>query len=75
MVQMSRDLDEVIRSTYEGFPGTVDDIVCDPVEATRFATAVEGSVSVSIETKVVLRRLMTLRKRGNKEGGLPRKCS
>ncbi len=64
-------LDELIRSTYAGFPGTVDDIVCDPTEATRFATDVQRHVSA--DTKVILRRLMTLRKRGSKPGGLPRK--
>ena len=66
------DLDEAIRVIYGEFSGAVDEIVCDPDEAMRFADAVKERVPA--ETKVVLRRLMTLRKRGDDKRGLPRKA-
>lgn len=66
------ELDDAIRLVYGEFPGAVDEIVCDLDEATRFATAVKERVPA--EAKVVLRRLMTLRKRGDHKGGLARKA-
>lgn len=68
---MNERLDAVIRQVYGVHPMAVDEIVCDPDVAAKFASDVQATATA--ETRVILRRLMTLRKRGTTENGLSKK--
>jgi hypothetical protein len=68
-------MDAAIHTIYRRIDRSVDDILVQPGESEAFARAVLGQIghpddSSSIST--VLRRLITLRKRGEAKGGLPR---
>ena len=65
--------DEQIRRDYEPMGKSVDEILIDPWEAIEFAEAVLSHCGISSSrpnVKEVLRRLVALRKRGKRKGGL-----
>jgi hypothetical protein len=67
-------LDAAIHEIYGMQPRSVDAILCSPPLAVQFAEKVRlqmGNPRVPVES--ILRRAMTLRKAGEKKGGLPRK--
>ena len=67
-------LDSVIRAEYRRFGTPVDRLVSDPHLAAGFATRVNAKMRADGETDVasINWRLMSLRKRGEDKGGLPR---
>ncbi len=71
---VSQDLDDVIRRQYQSFNTPVDQLVSDPAMAEEFAELVRADFSSDgeIDIRTVNRRLLTLRKRGEEKGGLPR---
>lgn len=74
MSEIDAKLDGCILSQYQSTPLTVDELLTDPSEALAFAEAVRGRLRPSdVDTPVVLRRLIALRKMGEERGGLPRK--
>lgn len=70
----TRTLDEVIRDLYVDFNIPVDRIVASPALSRRFTSFVNRYLPGAQRTKIetVNWRLMTLRKRGEEKGGLPR---
>jgi len=71
----SSPLDAAIHQTYRDVDLSVDDILVDPAQSTSFAQAVLSAIApTGDEASIpdVLRRLITLRKRGEDKGGLPR---
>lgn len=66
-------LDEAVIDAYCQRTDSVDDILTDPLEAMAFAQAVLGQLDpeANMEARAILRRLVTLRKRGEDRGGLP----
>lgn len=71
----SDELDEAIRAVYRRHDEAVDEILVRPQQAEQFAAAVRDHSDrlASVDTSTVLRRLCTLRKRGEQAGGLPRR--
>ena len=72
---MNGILDDTIRDCYMAFGVAADQIVTDPDVAEQFAGFVnsnltEGRTAFGVAT--INRRLLTLRKRGEEKGGLPR---
>ena len=67
-------LDDAIREEYRQFNVPVDQIVSDPAIAGEFATQVQSHLKrrESLDIAAVNWRLMTLRKRGEANDGLPR---
>ena len=67
-------LDSVIRAEYRRFGMPVDRLVSDPHLAAKFASVVNAKMPADGETDVasISWRLMSLRKRGEDKGGLPR---
>jgi len=70
---MSMNLDDVIRNRYRKQSRAVDEILCDPQYAAIFAEGVVGDCQSPVAQTVVLKRLITLRKRGEKKDGLPQR--
>jgi len=71
-------LDDVIRAEYRRFGTPVDRLVSDPHLAAEFAKMVKARMPADGEMDVasINWRLMSLRKRGQDNGGLPRlQCS
>lgn len=67
-----QSLDHVIRSAYVDQPYAVDRLVQDPALRADFLRRVSNGWPSAKEDEV-FRRLLTLRKRGANNGGLPRK--
>lgn len=67
-------LDDVIRAEYPRFDVPADQIVADDSIADAFASRVGSMLpaTIPVDTTTVRRRLLTLRKRGEHNGGLPR---
>ena len=67
-------LDEAIRQEYRRFNVPVDQIVSDPAIGAEFAAQIQSRLKCRdpLDIAVVNWRLMTLRKRGEANGGLPR---
>jgi hypothetical protein len=67
-------LDAAIREEYGEFGVPVDKIVSDPAIAAKFAARIQARLKrrESLDVAAVNWRLMTLRKRGEANGGLPR---
>jgi len=67
-------LDQVIRAEYKRFDTPVDQIVSNPELAGEFTASVKAKLPADGEVDIatVNWRLMTLRKRGQDKGGLPR---
>ncbi len=70
-------LDAIVAARYRGYLErglSVDDILTDPDEAAGFARSVNERLPIGerLPSSVILRRLITLRKRGQDRGGLPR---
>jgi len=68
------ELDEAIRDEYRQFNVPVDQVVSNPAISEKFATRVRARLDRrdSLDVAAVNWRLMTLRKRGEANGGLPR---
>jgi|GEM_PF-545489 len=67
-------VDTVIRQKYEFFDTPVDQIVSDESLAKKFAKLVNAELpdSDKVELTWLKQRLLSLRKRGEDKGGLPR---
>lgn len=67
-------LDDAVVDAYRNQANTVDEILTDPSVAIKFADTVKAKLPCdgAPEDRVILRRLITLRKRGEDRGGLPR---
>ena len=72
--QASSPLDSAIAAVYEQVGETVDGILTDPAKAVEFARAVNRKLpkDCAAGESEILQRMLTLRKRGEKAGGLPR---
>lgn len=72
--QASSPMDPAIVATYEEADDTVDGILTDPAKAIEFAQAVKRKLPAgyAAEDREILQRMLTLRKKGEKSGGLPR---
>lgn len=69
----NQNLDDVIRRRYFEQPFSVDELLCRPDEATEFAEGVRSQLEAPLPISDVLHRALTLRKRGQGKGGLPRR--
>lgn len=67
-------LDSVIVTEYVQFGTPADKIIADPNVSAEFTSRVNSKLSADqrVDTATVNRRLLTLRKRGEEKGGLPR---
>ena len=65
-------LDDAIRSCYLDFDTPVDAIVSDPAVAEQFTKLVNSGLSAKAAVADVNKRLLSLRKRGESNGGLVR---
>jgi len=73
-VSKTRTVDEIIRAKYREFATPVDRILADANLVEAFAAMVNVKLPADehVEVKWLNWRLMTLRKRGEGKGGLPR---
>ena len=73
-VSKTKTVDEIIRAKYQEFATPVDPILADANLAEEFAGMVNAELPADeqVEVKWLNWRLMTLRKRGEAKGGLPR---
>lgn len=65
-------LDAAIRAEYSAFGVGADKIVCNPAMLSDFTDIVNSHLSAPATTATIADRLITLRKRGAENGGLPR---
>lgn len=65
-------LDEVVRERFLRMDRSVDDLLCHPADAQRFADEINREIDDALTANQILRRLVALRKRGHDRGGLPR---
>ena len=68
------ELDSVIVTEYIPFDTPADQIAADPEVSTEFTNKVNSHLSAAgrVDLVTVNKRLLTLRKRGEDKGGLPR---
>ncbi len=69
---MNAILDEALRDQFLPLDCSVDDLLCHPDEAKRFAEKVNRELEQCFEEVEILRRLIGLRKLGEDRGGLRR---
>lgn len=69
---MNAILDEALRDQFLPLDCSVDDLLCHPDEAKRFAENVNRELEQCFEEVEILRRLIGLRKLGEDRGGLRR---
>lgn len=65
-------LDDVVRERFLRIDRSVDDLLCHPADAQRFADEINREIDDAMPPDQILRRLVALRKRGHERGGLPR---
>ncbi len=72
---MKNGMDQVIVDVYSSFHLPPDQIVCDPQAAEELARRVNALLVPAQEqgVGVISRRLLNLRRRGQDNGGLPRR--
>jgi len=72
---MKNAIDQAIVEVYASFPHAADAIVSSPDRSAEFADQVNSRLSEDEQCAVeaINKRLLTLRKRGEDKGGLPRR--
>lgn len=68
---MYANVDDAVRDCYAEQTRSVDEILCDPEVAAEFADHISVRCAANLTRKEILKRLITLRKRGQVHGGLP----
>ena len=62
---------DALKALYIAFDRTVDDIAADKTLAADFTRKFAQKSGLSTTAKIVVRKLLNLRKKGAKNGGLP----
>lgn len=72
---MKNGIDQTIVEVYSSFPLPPDQIVCQPDVAEQFASLVNSRLPKDkrVDVGTISKRLLSLRKRGQDKGGLPRR--
>ncbi|TWT68200.1 hypothetical protein Pan14r_04420 [Crateriforma conspicua] len=73
MSSRQQKLDSAVRTAYDSQPHAVDAIAFNPRNRERFLELVRSSFA-DAEEEEALKHLEKLRKRGSRNGGLPRKA-
>ena len=71
-IRRAASLDDLVRERFLGMSRSVDDLLCHPADAQRFADDVNRAIGDALPVDRILRRLVALRKLGHERGGLPR---